>query len=70
MKKEEKGREVLGWRAAIGNAIARQVTVIGDSDSDGVPLLAERDKSSTEAEEEDRDTKPILRRRKKRTANE
>ena len=62
MKKEEKGREVLGWKAAIGNAIARQVTLIGDSDSDGVPSLGARELSSSD-EDEKEERKPIARRR-------
>ena len=56
---------MLGWKAAISSAIARQATIIEDSDSDGVPSLAKRDKSSSDKEEEDRDTKPIVWRRKK-----
>ena len=62
MKKEEKGREVLGWKAAIENAIARQVTLIGDSDSDGVPSLGARELSSSD-EDEKEERKPIARRR-------
>ena len=64
-RREIAGQASLGWTATIGSAIARQSAKEDDSDSEGVPDLTEREMSSSDEEEAERDEQPIAYRRQK-----
>ena len=54
-RREIAGQASLGWTAAIGSAIARQSAKEDDSNSEGVSDLTEREMSSSDEEEMERE---------------